>query len=452
MLRRSFTALTLAAVAIIGTHASPFMKSAFGQSLPPCTATSGPDASATTALHLDVRDAPYGAKGDGVTDDTAAIQRALDDAAVTATVNAEATVFVPAGVYLVSTHLSVPSFVTLMGTFRAPADWQGGFAPFGGSLLRAVAEAGNADGTPFITLATHATLRGISVFYPNQTTTAAPTAYPWAVRGSGPNVTILDVMLVNPYRGVDLASATSDNHFISGLYGQALQLGLAIDHCASGGHVQDVHFFPFWQISGSTPARQFQGASGVGILVEHADGEVMKNIFAISYSVGMRFASSPSNACVGLTCGTSSGQISNLNFDTTGVSLDVYATSAAGWQIDGMNSVNDIGTFEFPIWHHPGAIANLDISDAASWGAPQEIALWQGDGELSLSGSLITQWNSAKSAIDVRAGTVTVEGNMFANDAGTAISVTATGHANATGNQMSGDTMSGSVTSVGNSL
>ena len=71
-----------------------------------------------------VRD--FGAKGDGKTDDTAAIQKALDAAG-----EVQETVFVPAGVYLSST-LRVPPHVGMTGR---PA-WDYGKA--GGSILQLI--------------------------------------------------------------------------------------------------------------------------------------------------------------------------------------------------------------------------------------------------------------------------------------------------------------------------
>ena len=75
-----------------------------------------------------------------------------------------------------------------------------------GSVLLAIEGAGKADGTPFIQLEPNATLKGIAVFYPEQTDTNPPIAYPWTIssllRGAD-NCSIIDVLLVNPYQAVD---------------------------------------------------------------------------------------------------------------------------------------------------------------------------------------------------------------------------------------------------------
>jgi len=61
---------------------------------------------------FNVKNSPYDAKGDGVTDDAQAIQSALDAASSAG----GGTVFLPPGIYKVSTHLSVPSGVELRGS------------------------------------------------------------------------------------------------------------------------------------------------------------------------------------------------------------------------------------------------------------------------------------------------------------------------------------------------
>jgi polygalacturonase len=53
----------------------------------------------------------YGAKGDGITDDTAAIQAALDAAGAVG----GGQVYVPVGVFIVRTPLRIPARVGLVG-------------------------------------------------------------------------------------------------------------------------------------------------------------------------------------------------------------------------------------------------------------------------------------------------------------------------------------------------
>ncbi|MGC8625548.1 MAG: glycosyl hydrolase family 28-related protein, partial [Phycisphaerae bacterium] len=124
--------------------------------------------------YLNVRN--FGARGDGKTDDTAAIQKALDAAGK----QGGNVVLLPRGEYLVRGALHVPDDVTLQGVFRAPN--RGNTGQNMGSLLLATGGKGKPDGTPFISLGENGTLYGVTIFYPEQTCPNPPVEYPWTVR------------------------------------------------------------------------------------------------------------------------------------------------------------------------------------------------------------------------------------------------------------------------------
>ena len=187
-----------------------------------------------------VRD--FGAVGDGKADDTAAFQKALDAAQA----GAGGIVSVPTGKYLIAGHLDIHEHTTLEGVFRAPTARSQGF----GSTLLATEGKGQADGPPFIFLHANSTLKGLTIFYPEQDRDK-PTPYPWCVRGHGDNASIVDVLMVNPWQAVDFATHPCGRHLIRGLYAQALYRGLQVDRCLDIGRVEDVHFWPFWDVGPS---------------------------------------------------------------------------------------------------------------------------------------------------------------------------------------------------------
>jgi hypothetical protein len=250
-------------------------------------------APAAAAPVLFVRD--FGAKGDSTTDDTAAFQKAMDQCAK----EGGGVVSVPTGKYLIKTHLNVPPAVTLEGVWRAPATVQryrsvesdpASPPELTGSVLLAVEGAGSEDGTPFIMLNTNSTLKGITVFYPNQTRANPPVAYPWAVASAGAdNPSIVDVLLVNPYQGVDFGTRVAGRHFIRNLYGQPLRRGLFVDVCLDVGRIENVHFWPFWSVSSGGGTGEFVKEKGEAFIFGRSDWEYVTNCFAISYNVGMRF-------------------------------------------------------------------------------------------------------------------------------------------------------------------
>ncbi len=234
----------------------------------------------------------YGAVGDGLADNTQAFQAALNSAGEAG----GGVVQVPVGKFLIKGHLVIPRNVTLEGAWRAP---QRGVPVDGGTTLLAVEDKGNPDGTPFITLRTGATLSGISVFYPEQIIADPPHAYPWTIQsnsegdpvdpGSVDNCSILNVTLINPYQAVDFGTHVTGRHWIQGLYAQALYRGLFIDKCYDVGRIENIHFWPFWDVNPNSPLWKFTGREGTAFLIGRTDGEMAFNLFSIFYNKGMHF-------------------------------------------------------------------------------------------------------------------------------------------------------------------
>lgn len=81
----------------------------------------------------------YGAKGDGTTDDTAAIQAALNAGTgrtlVSSTTTSPAVVYLPAGTYIITQPLQIPYYTQILGsalkgtssTIKVTSAWGGGW-------------------------------------------------------------------------------------------------------------------------------------------------------------------------------------------------------------------------------------------------------------------------------------------------------------------------------------
>jgi hypothetical protein len=112
----------------------------------------------TSQRFLNVRD--FGAAGDGAKDDTAAFVAAMKAVSDSGSLS----LFVPRGRYLIAGNLDIPNSVTVEGVFAAPS----GRTHEHGSVLLVTAGAGDAKGKPFITMRGSSTLRGLTIFYPEQ--------------------------------------------------------------------------------------------------------------------------------------------------------------------------------------------------------------------------------------------------------------------------------------------
>jgi hypothetical protein len=241
-----------------------------------------------SASFFDVKE-NFGARGDGETDDTASFQRAMDAAAEAG----GGVVRVPAGKYRIASTLNIPDLVTLEGTWRAPGRLypkigDGSIDSLKGSVLLAYAGAGDEDGAPFIWLNSNSTLKGIAIFYPEQTPTNPPVAYPWTIASAAAdNCSIIDVLLINPYQAVDFGTRVAGRHYIRNLYGQPLRRGLFVDQCYDVGRVENVHFWPFWLWEGAI--KEYMAEHGEAFIFGRTDWQYLVNCFTLGYNVGFRF-------------------------------------------------------------------------------------------------------------------------------------------------------------------
>lgn len=233
----------------------------------------------------------FGAKADGVTDNTAAFQKALD----TAGVKGEP-VTVPAGEYLIAGTLSVPESVTLQGSWQAPH-----FPKRKGTLIYATADAGNEDGTPFIRLHADSCVRGMTIFYPDQDFPKVK-PYPWTIQGEGTHCSVIDMTLVNPYKGVDFGTKPNEMHLIRNLYGTPLKIGIYLDKCTDIGRVENVHFTSnsygaFDHPKAPTGEKinqmvKYMTENLTGFLIGRVDWECMNGCFVIFPKIGYHFVRS----------------------------------------------------------------------------------------------------------------------------------------------------------------
>lgn len=248
-------------------------------------------------LHVfDVTHAPFGAKGDGVTDDTKAFQDALHQAGEGEN---GGVVFVPRGHYLISGNLRFRPNVTMEGVcdfpHHSPQFWFAEIADrkLPGSVLLVTGGEGQEDGPPFIALHTNSAIKGLTIYYPNQIKANPPNPYPWTVavtEGGADHCTILNVLMVNPYKAVDFGSSPSGRHFIQNLYAYPLYRGLYVDQCYDIGRIENIHFWPFWGYTGDDdPVGQFVSENAEAFIFGRTDWEYVNNCFAIFYKVGFHF-------------------------------------------------------------------------------------------------------------------------------------------------------------------
>lgn len=259
----------------------------------------------------------FGAAGNGTADDTAAFKAAL---AQTAT-EGGGIVRAPSGRFRISDTLVIPSNVTLEGVWRAPSRARG---RQDGTTLLFVHGTGT---TGSIELRSQATVKGLAVLYPSQSGT---TPYPWAIVGNGDHCTIVDVMLINPWDGVDFGSNPCNYHYINGLYGEPFNRGLYLDQ-STGGTIENIHWWVFDEVGKALTQEEalpmpkqlsWRNANGTAFLVGNVNRQKAYNCFDIFYAVSWHFGD--------FGHGVGNGVYTNIYPDITALAFKIDGVDLTG--------------------------------------------------------------------------------------------------------------------------
>lgn len=182
----------------------------------------------------------YGAKADGKSDDTKAVQKALNDA-----VEEGGVCFLPEGTYRLNSEIIVPRGVTLKGVGESTPH---PLTPTG-TVLNIYGGKGDVNAAPAITLKWNASIKNVIINYPEQQIPDV-IPYPWTIQIDGQMCQVVDVTMTNPYMAIDAGSKSNELHLIRNVYACPLQIGVYVDKCTDVGRLENVHFNPnFWKRS-----------------------------------------------------------------------------------------------------------------------------------------------------------------------------------------------------------
>jgi len=251
-----------------------------------------------TAAKLGVNARQHGAKGDGKTNDSKALQAALDAARTNGPV-----CYVPPGQYRLEQSLTVPAGVALCGA--------SGGVPHSehpiGTVFLAVGGRGQADGEPLITLKPNGVIRNLVIHYPEQRLPEV-IPYPWSIRADGELCQILDLTLTNPYQAIDVGTKWNELHLVRNVFACPLKTGVFIDQCTDIGRIENVHFNPnFWTRMALAPGfgggdiKAYLEKNLVGFKIGKTDWEFISNSFVIFPRIGFHFddfGHGPGNAVI----------------------------------------------------------------------------------------------------------------------------------------------------------
>jgi hypothetical protein len=349
----------------------------------------------------------FGAKGDSVSDDTAAFQAALDSAG-----RRHVSVFAGSGNYRFLGKLNVPEGVALKGSWESVPSHNGirdkGLPKptDGGTTFLVEGGAGSEDGA-FLTLNTNSTLKGVVIYYPKQDTQAVPQPYPWAIAMRGKNPAVLDVELLNPYNGID--ASANERHLIRNVSGQPLRRGIFVDGVYDIGRIENVHFNPWW--SSSNTLLEWQRTHGEAFIFSRTDWEYVLNTFAFGYGVGYRFNESKDGAC--------NGNFLGIGADDCNVAVKVEQAAPFGLLITNGEFTSFHGSNPTQVVVSAANSGVVRFSNCAFWGPCDRIADVAGTGTVGFGDCTFVQWdgrNKGLEAIRATGGSLLIRGCEFRED------------------------------------
>ena len=253
----------------------------------------------------------FGAKPDGSTDCTKAIQKAVDAASVKGGV-----VQVPVGRWLCRGHLVLKMGVHLAGMNQAPQSWE----PASGSILLTTAGRDREDAPAFIEMRTSTSIKGVTIYYPEQKVddirpypfTIQIRADPADPKAVSFDSTVENVTLVNSYNGIRTGPTENGRHRLFQINGCVLRRGILVEGTGDIGRIENVQFHShFWAhkaFEGNwNKVFSYMQSNLEAFVFGRTDWEYVNNTFVFPAKVGYRFIESQARDWGGACNGQFSG-------------------------------------------------------------------------------------------------------------------------------------------------
>ncbi|HTJ79108.1 MAG TPA: glycosyl hydrolase family 28-related protein [Rariglobus sp.] len=334
----------------------------------------------TLSIPLFAAERPAGVVGDGKTDDTAALQAALDAQGKTGGV-----LELPPGQYLIAGSIQIPEGVTLKGSWEAPH--HGAYDK--GSTLLLTGGRGNEDASPAITLRPSSMLSGFTLLWPEQKWPDI-VPYPWAIQGLGMHNTVENITFVNAYNGIRIGHiGGSELHLIRNVFGCVLRRGVFIDSTTDIGRIENVHFNShYWARSRheSLPPKSETREHSVShymadnleaFIFGRSDWEYVSNTFVFAAKIGYHFIKTKS--------GATNGQFMGIGGDFCRAGLQIDAIQGIGIQVTNAEFTSFSGEPNAGVVTSPGAHGGAQFVNCNFWANPGGAARLDGDTSVTFS-------------------------------------------------------------------
>lgn len=346
----------------------------------------------------------FGAVGDGVADDTASIQAAIDAAG-----KAGGRVYLPPAKYLVKGTFTVPAGVHITGVAMAPQYSE----PLVGTIILATAGRDNEDGPALFEMTSSTSVSGLTIYYPEQKP-ADIRPYPWTFRLVGNDNTVENVTLVNSYNGIRTGPQNNVRHRIRSVYGCVLRRGIFIDSCTDIGRIDNVQFHGHWWWAASVGGNadlvnKYMIENCEAFIFARTDWEYVTNTFVFPVKIGYRFIATEHGAC--------NGQFSGIGADYAQRCVVVDAVQPMGLLITNGQFVAFAGDDPIEIEVAETCAGSVRLENCAFWGPAVQNIVCHGSGYVSVSNCYMSSGrksDSPKPQIEADGGKLQVRGCTFA--------------------------------------
>ncbi len=235
----------------------------------------------------------YGAKGDGVTDDTEAFQRAIDDVHAVR----GGTVFVPEGTYAIKGNIYLRQGVVLRGEMKKTVKGES----VQGTIIYGYSGRGNSELQGLITMEPDTGVRDMAFYYPEQDPDNI-VPYPATILQGGvaywgdDYCNIENVNFINSYIGYKRIKRSGACFIIRNVTGTPLKNGVYIDCIADVGRVENVDFSPvYWETCGlpgapdkNSTLRESLKKDAIALVMSRNDWSYGRFLSADGYNTGFR--------------------------------------------------------------------------------------------------------------------------------------------------------------------